>query len=158
MKLPITFCHHDAFRRNLLARDHRSGTVAIDWSLVGFGRVGEEIGVTTTVSLSCMEVTASQARELDQVVFTGYVEGLRDVGWQGDVRQVRLGYTANAFLLKGAASMLIWLEILQNPEEQRNIESLIGRSFDDILHQWAELQPLLLDFAEEAYQLVDELT
>jgi hypothetical protein len=36
VKLPITFCHHDAFRRNLLARDHSSGTVAIDWSLVGF--------------------------------------------------------------------------------------------------------------------------
>jgi hypothetical protein len=44
--LPVCFCHHDAFRRNLLARNVAE-TVAIDWSYTGFGAVGEESGTLT---------------------------------------------------------------------------------------------------------------
>lgn len=39
-RLPQTFCHHDAFRRNLMIRSDSSGeleTVAVDWAMVGTG-------------------------------------------------------------------------------------------------------------------------
>jgi len=95
-RLPVCLCHHDAFRRNLLARDGISAeaqTVAIDWSMVGYGGVGEEVGITTAVDLSWLEVSGDQAGELDRIIFEAYVDGLRAAGWQGDVRLTRLEYT-----------------------------------------------------------------
>src|SRR5215210_4288132 len=45
-RLPRTFCHHDAFRRNLLHRASPNGAdlVAIDWAYASNGAVGEELG------------------------------------------------------------------------------------------------------------------
>lgn len=97
--LTVCYCHHDAHRRNLLVRERNDGskeTVAIDWALTGFGRIGEEAGVTMTVSLELLEVAASQAQALDQAVFSRYIAGLQDAGWVGDVRLACLGYTVNA--------------------------------------------------------------
>ena len=44
-RLPRTFCHHDAFRRNLLHRAGPEGEelVAVDWAYAGHGAVGEEL-------------------------------------------------------------------------------------------------------------------
>lgn len=153
-RLPVCFCHHDAFHRNLLARPGSQELVAIDWSLSGFGRVGEEAGITTAVSLSWLGMSAGKARELDQVVFSGYVEGLRAVGWQGDARLARLGYAVNAFLVMGIAWMLFWYERIQEAEGRSELEAIMGASVDVVIDQWAEVQPFLLDLGEEAYQLI----
>lgn len=155
-QLPVCYCHHDAHRRNLLDRQPRHGgseTIAIDWALTGFGRIGEEVGVTTAVGLEFLEVPAAQAYELDQAVFTGYLEGLRDAGWQGDSRLARLGYTLNAFLLVG--SDCAWIEQLLTPEGRVFIESVIGHPFDTIMAQWAEMWPFILKLGDEALALVD---
>ena len=37
-------------------------------------------------------------RDLDAACFAGYVTGLREAGWAGDERVVRLGFTAAAAL------------------------------------------------------------
>jgi hypothetical protein len=153
-RLPVCFCHHDAFHRNLLARPGSQELVAIDWSISGFGRVGEEVGITTAVSLSWLGMSAGKARELDQAVFSGYVEGLRAVGWQGDARLARLGYAVNAFLLTGITWMLFWCESLQEAEGRSELEAIMGASVDVAIDQWAEVQPFLLDLGEEAYQLI----
>lgn len=155
-QLPVCYCHHDAHRRNLLDRPLHNGvseTIAIDWALTGFGRIGEEVGVTTAVSLEFLEVPVAQARELDQAVFTGYLEGLRDVGWRGDERLARLGYTINAFLLVG--SNFAWLEDLLTPDGRALAESIIGRPFDTIIEQLAEMWPFLLELGNEALVLTN---
>jgi AcrR family transcriptional regulator len=98
-RLPHTICHLDAFRRNLFARvgaDGRDQTVAIDWAFVGTGAIGEEIEPLVLRSLAFGEVEPGEAHELDEAVFAGYLDGLRDAGWRGDPRQARLGYTAAA--------------------------------------------------------------
>ena len=105
-RLPACLCHHDAFRRNLFARDGvnaQAQTVAIDWSMIGYGGIGAEIGITTAVGLSFLEIAGDQAKQIDQIAFGSYVEGLRDAGWQGDARLARFGYTATAALVTGAA-------------------------------------------------------
>ena len=42
-------------------------------------------------------------------------------------------------------------------EGVRSIESVIGFKLDDILEQWAIVQPFLLDLGDEALQLKDEI-
>jgi hypothetical protein len=160
-RLPVCLCHHDAFRRNLMMRhggNTEAQTVAIDWSMLGYGRVGEEIGITTAVGLSWLEVAGDQAQELDRIVFESYVDGLRDAGWQGDVRLARFGYTMTAALVTGVAwAMIMGAVVMSTDEGARGLTSVIGAPLDDILAQWATVQPFLLDLGDEALRLVDEL-
>jgi phosphotransferase family enzyme len=160
-KLPVCLCHHDAFRRNLMRREGLTAeakTVAIDWSMIGYGGVGEEIGITTAVGLSFLEVPADQASQMDQVTFNSYVVGLRAAGWQGDVRLARFGYTTTASLVTGVAwAMILGVLVLSTEEGIRSIESTLGYKLDDILAQWAIIQPFLLDLGDEALDLMDEL-
>ncbi|HEU5102050.1 MAG TPA: phosphotransferase, partial [Roseiflexaceae bacterium] len=82
-RLPVCLCHHDAFRSNMLARDgvnDEAQTVAVDWSMIGYGGIGEELGNTTACGLR-LDVAGEQAREMDQITFESYLDGLRDAGW-----------------------------------------------------------------------------
>jgi hypothetical protein len=156
--LPVCLCHYDAFRRNLLARDSlKAQTVAIDWSMLGYGGVGEEVGITTAVALSWLEVAGDQAREMDRITFESYVEGLRDAGWQGDARLARFGYTTTASLVGIGGAIFMGAEAFSTTEGVRFIVSTIGFTLTDILEQWAIVQPFLLDLGDEALDLMDEI-
>ncbi len=160
-RLPACLCHHDAFRRNLFARDGvhaQAQTVAIDWSMIGYGGIGAETGITTAVGLLLLEVAGDQAKEFDQITFSSYVAGLRDAGWQGDARLARFGYTATAALVAGAAwAIVVGVISLATAEGRRDTELNIGHKLDAIFAQWATTQPFLLDLGDEALQLANEL-
>jgi len=160
-RLPVCLCHHDAFRSNMLARDGVNGeaqTVAVDWSMIGYGGIGEEIGNTTACGLARLDVAGEQAREMDQITFESYLDGLRDAGWQGDVRLARFGYTTSASLGTGAAWMpIIGAAVLSRDDGYRSMEATTGHPLDDILEQWATIHRFLLDLGDEAFRLADEL-
>ena len=160
-RLPVCLCHHDAFRRNLMLRDRGNAegqTIAIDWAMMGFGGVGEEVGITTAVALWWLEVGADQAKALDQIIFDSYVAGLRDAGWQGDVRLARFGYTTTAALVIGVAhALIVGVYGLSSDDGIRSTESTIGYKLDDTLAQWATIHPFLLDLGDEAVRLATAL-
>lgn len=89
-RLPQTFCHQDAFDRNLFLR--RGQAVAIDWGYTGIAPVGSELAPLIAAAIGMDGFPASRARELDRTCFLAYLEGLRQAGYQPDVRQVRLGF------------------------------------------------------------------
>jgi hypothetical protein len=91
---PETFCHLDFWPHNLFAADDT--TTAIDWGFCGVGVLGEDVGNLVPDSVFDLLQPASLLGELDRAVFEGYVEGLRSVGWSGDVRLVRLAMCASA--------------------------------------------------------------
>lgn len=159
-RLPNCFCHHDAFRRNLMLRQTENGsaeTVAIDWAYTGLGKVCQEIGVTTAVNLFFMEVPATLAQELNQAVFTGYSAGLRDAGWQDNLQLARFGYTVTAALTFGLASGVIYANFLQSPNGVAIAETILGHPIDNILEQWTIILPFLLDLGDEALALMPSL-
>ena len=88
--LPQVFCHQDAFRRNLFARAGK--TIAIDWSYLGIAPLGTELVALVAASLGFREIPAEKVLELDRQCFEGYLQGLREAGWQGDPKLVRKGY------------------------------------------------------------------
>ena len=132
-----------------MARDQSATalqTVLIDWSALGYGAVGAEIGITTGVNLLWLEVAGEQAHELDQAIFDGYLAGLRDMGWQGDPRLARFGYTATAALVSGVATAIIFSTLVWSDQDQtRNYEAIVGHSQDEIIDQQAMVEPFLLD-------------
>lgn len=160
-RLPRSLCHHDAFRRNLLARRDRHGTsqtVAVDWSMVGTGAIGEEIAPLIAVSLQFFEVDIAQAAELEATVFENYLAGLSDAGWRGDPRLVRFGFTAAAALFLGVGGVGLWLPSFLEDEMLVVVERVLGQPVDRVLERFAALQAYLLDLGDEARALAANLS
>jgi hypothetical protein len=155
-QLPLTFCHHDAFRRNLLTQrdpDGRQKTVLIDWSRAGTGVMGEELVPLFATSLKFIPVDRDRSPELDAAIFTNYIDGLRESGWRGDPELVRFGFTATAALKCGVADPAIKL-----PNVARRIASLppgteSPRILGPGLEQSVALQRYLLQMGGEALDL-----
>jgi hypothetical protein len=154
-RLPQTFGHGDAIRRNLLARRGADGseeTVGIDWEHAGHYAVGEEVGQTLSVASAFYDLEPADLSALDEAVFASYLAGLRDAGWRGDRRQVRFAYAAhaalrNAFNAVGASV----------PDDTRRAASQknYGRTWEELAERRAAVRPFLLDRAAEARRLLE---
>ena len=94
--LPQVFCHQDAFKRNLFAREGK--TLAIDWGYLGIAPVGAELVALIAASIGFFEIPVEKVKDLDRLCFEGYLLGLRDSGWHGDPKLVRTGYTVSLLL------------------------------------------------------------
>jgi thiamine kinase-like enzyme len=88
--LPRTLCHLDFWPKNLF--QVRNGEIAlIDWGCAGFGAIGEDMGNLVPDASFDHFISAEDLPRLEQVVFDGYLRGLRSAGWGGDRRLVQLG-------------------------------------------------------------------
>lgn len=106
------------------------------------------------------EVDYAKARELDQCVLEGYLDGLRDVGWQGDPRQARFGQVASSAVRPFAIPPLpgLMLGILLDESRHAWVEQGAGLSIVEIADSMAELRRHpLLDWEREARELLDAL-
>jgi hypothetical protein len=156
-QLPCCFCHHDAFRRNLFARQDPVGqeeTVAIDWAFAGLGVVGTEASKLCISSLTFLELPATQAQELDVTVFSGYLAGLQAAGWQGDRQMVRCGYTIVA-ALSGLEQLYRDLHGIHSGVPDAVVERIFGHAVPQILDQHTNLFRFTLALADEAQPLID---
>jgi hypothetical protein len=153
-RLPETLCHHDAALANLFAVRAPAGlleTVAVDWEKIGPGPIGAEIATLTFGTLRRCEFDASRAEELDTAVFDGYVDGLREAGWRGEVELVRLGYTA-AIALRWTVLAAILRMLVHGAEPVRTSRNIFVPA-EEVLMQRIRLAEFLLDRADEARQL-----
>jgi hypothetical protein len=157
--LPQTICHNDAMRRNLLIKhssDGRVQVVALDWEYLGWGAVGEEVAGMIG-SLFFYEFTWARHMEFTEAVYNAYIEGLKQAGWNGDPRLVRLGFTAafamrysfpyglsQQFTEEGQAKMDDMLN--QGPEAEK-ASAKVEADINHFIHR----------HAEEARSLIDEL-
>ncbi|MDP9326070.1 MAG: aminoglycoside phosphotransferase family protein [Candidatus Dormibacteraeota bacterium] len=150
-RLPQTFCHLDAFPRNLMIPDGDREVVALDWSYAGMGAVGSELASMAAASACFYDLDPTQLRSIDQLVFSSYVQGLRAVGWSGPPEMVRLGHTAAASLHYALFPMGVYLldDVLR-----ARFEHVFGHSAIDIVDRWAEVTGFLLDRADEARGLL----
>jgi len=158
-KLPQTFCHLDAYRPNLFIRraaPSLTEIVAVDWVFTGIASVGEEIANLLAASLIWFEYDADKARDLDEAVFRGYLNGLHDAGWQADDRLARLGYAAACALRWGVVG-LWWLRSLGDSDKEAELEMHWNRPLPELAAQWGKTTTYILGLAEEAYQLQQDL-
>jgi hypothetical protein len=155
-RLPQTLCHLDLFRRNLFARktaDGSSQTVAIDWAFVGRGAIGEELVPLVLASVAFNEVDLAQAQALEDIIFEGYLDGLRDAGWRGDPRQVRLGYTAASLRFR-FAELNRAMDAILDESQHPFMEQVFGRSMEEIEDHWGRVGNLVYSLTDEARVLM----
>ena len=157
-RLPQIFGHLDANPANLLVRrgaDGRDETVAVDWTWVGVGAIGQEIAPLVSSSLMRFTVNVDQIPELDERVFAGYLDGLRDAGWQGDPRVVRFGYAAASAMRYGLGAALGVLRIGLDEGGPARWELMLGRPIEEIMDNVAVLCQFQHGLADEARELLD---
>jgi hypothetical protein len=159
-RLPHTLCHFDIFRRNLFARRTAGGdhqTVAVDWAFVGKGALGEDLVPLVLASIMFFEVGLDQAQALEEIAFEGYLKGLRDVGWRGDPRQVRLGYAAAASLRYKFNDAGRWLAVVLNEDLHPMILQMWGMPIEKVIDHTAQVASIFDRLADEARKLIDAL-
>jgi hypothetical protein len=156
-RLPQTFCHGDAIRRNLFAcraADGSEQTVAIDWEYAGYMAAGEEVGQTLSVAGAFFDVDPRDLPALDVALFAGYLDGLRDASWHGSPRPVRFAYAAHAALrnLFNAVGTNV-------PTDEQRAVTLQhwGHSWEALAERRAVVRPFLLERAREARRLLESL-
>ncbi|MEM7114159.1 MAG: phosphotransferase [Chloroflexota bacterium] len=154
--LPQTFCHIDAFRRNIFHSE--AETKLIDWALAGIGAVGEELVCFVSLALYFPHMPLAQANQLDQAVFAGYIDGLRDAGWHEDARLARLGYTC-AMTLRGLAGVRQDINLMLNEERHAFLRREQGHeTMEEIADFFAAIRRFrLLKMAAEARRLLAEM-
>jgi len=150
---PRTLCHLDVWPNNLFARN--DGTfVLVDWSFVGEGALGEDVGNLVPDSVFDLLWPVRDLPDLDREVFAGYVSGLRESGWEGDERAVRLGMCVSAVKYEWLGPLM-----LQRASEARQL-GYGGRETADANLLYAErggALAFLVSWAEKAKALAKEL-
>ena len=151
-RLPPTLCHLDAVQRNLFAlqvADGRPSTGAADWASVGFGALGEELAPLIAGSVLLYGAELSALRELEDCVLAAYTDGLRDAGWRGDPRLVRLGYAA-ASALRYSLYGVVRQGILLDESRHAWAERALGHPLAEFIDRVVRVREHALALAEEA--------
>jgi hypothetical protein len=159
-RLPQTICHLDVFRRNLFACKMADGgdqTLAVDWAFAGRGAIGQELVSLVQASVMFYEIGPDKAQALEDIVFDGYLEGLRDAGWRGDARQVRLGYAAASLRYRCGGELGRFLTIILDEGLHDIAQRTFGRPIGEVADFWAYVGHLFDGTIDEARALIDTL-
>jgi hypothetical protein len=133
--LPQTFCHLDAFSRNIFVREtpgEPDDTILIDWSYAGIGTLGEDLVPLVGASVAFLDAPVSDLTRLSEVALGAYIDGLKDAGWRGDAAAVRRVFYAAMGLRYGIGPMRFMLFAITDPAGDQFLEQMIGRPNEDI--------------------------
>jgi hypothetical protein len=100
--LPRTWCHGDGGPTNFKIRQAGNGRkeiIALDWALTGIGVLGEDVAQLIYGSYEFF--AADEWQGLIQTLMNRYLDGLREIGWQGEERQVWSGYAITLLIRYG---------------------------------------------------------
>ena len=157
--LPKTVQHGDAGRKNTFARKQKNQqweTVLIDWGWAGVGAIGEDLApVVTNPVLWFKGVLPEQLYQLDEIAFDGYLQGLRDVGWNQDPTLARLGYTIAVALRFGPRLLVPEADALD--EARRTwLEAIIGQPIERLISVMGGFRDYVIACADEARDLISK--
>jgi hypothetical protein len=126
--------------------------VAIDWSFVGLGAIGEDAGNLVPDSVLDFHVEPDRITDLYELVSSEYDAGLRDAGWDGPDLVVRLAMAATI------AAKYAWIlpALLRAALEDRELVN--GRPAPETLRWWTPAIEFIHERADEARQLARRVT
>jgi hypothetical protein len=157
--LPQVFCHRDVFGRNLMDRlePKPSEIVLIDWTYAGSGAIGEELVPLVQATYLWGEVERGTYAELEEEVLSGYIAGLKDAGWQGDPRLVRLGYTAASALRYTIGTVRFGFQSLLEESTSPDSPDELSQGSREMYDFWSEtMLKYIFPLAHEALMLAEQ--
>jgi hypothetical protein len=154
-RLPQAFSHFDYKRSNLFIRgasENDQELVAVDWGDCGVGPLGGDLTRLVGASTFFRDWDASLLADLDRVAFAAYVEGLREQGWPGDAKLVRLAYAAWLALDWGCTTPNV-VALCTEDDSRAGIRRVFGCEPEEMTAGLVALCEFALERAEEARQL-----
>ncbi|GAA3407691.1 hypothetical protein ACFFNY_11105 [Paenibacillus hodogayensis] len=148
--LPRVFAHQDVHWDNIFLEklNDRDSLIAIDWQFASISGVGEELGRIFGYALLKKKISIDKASDYKEELFLNYLQGLREVGWDGNAKLARFGFTTTASL----RFIMVIDKLLSNLEQDnRNNEK------DRSSHLFSVVRELL-NMAEESWDLSSEIT
>lgn len=133
---PQTFCHLDAFSRNIFLRERPDGedaTVLIDWSYAGIGALGEELVPLVGASVAFMDAPIGDIDEMAEAAIDGYIAGLDDAGWKADPGEIWNVLVTSMALRYGIGAMRFALFVATDPSGPAVIEAMMRHPLDEFL-------------------------
>jgi hypothetical protein len=114
----------------------------------GLGADAAQLAVATLVFDEVEGISASAFAEL---VFEGYLDGLRNAGWRGARGTARLGFATFGIVrwAINVAGLILENLATDDPSVHAETEGWLGRPIGRILPQWQGLVAYLLDLAHE---------
>jgi len=100
-QLPRVLAHQDMSQMNMLLVNKEaseSRLVLIDWQFMSISGIGEDLGKLFGVNMSLGIIPPDQYERFQDSVYHAYLEGMRDIGWQGEEELVRYGFCASTAL------------------------------------------------------------
>lgn len=88
--------------------------------------IGEDLGKLFGVNMSLGIIQPNQYQIFQDSLFTSYIEGLRDMGWRGDIGMVKYGFSLSA-ALRSVWEVPQFFSILSKLEEEPNNTKLRER-------------------------------
>ncbi|BFH64821.1 phosphotransferase [Paenibacillus azoreducens] len=128
-QLPRVLAHQDLSQMNMLLvkkKSRESHLVLIDWQFMSISGIGEDLGKLFGVNMSLGIIQPNQYQIFHDSLFTSYIEGLRDMGWRGDIGMVKYGFSLSA-ALRSVWEVPQFFSILSKLEEEPNNTKLRER-------------------------------
>ncbi len=154
--LPQTVAHHDTQWSNLF-RDRRpegTGTVVIDWSYLGTGPVGQDLGLHIASNVFNRAVGTADAVEHAETATSAYLEGLRSHGWSGSEDDVRFAAVSSGALamVPYAVGHLAWMcPGFGDPEPwPERLAEAQGMQVNQVMDEWCQRLEFVLRLGERA--------
>ncbi len=153
-RMPRSLCHGDFCYPNLFARRIPGGTdqtVVIDWEYAGWRQIGGDIaGLIADSAVIPVRRKAAEPEEFTELVLDGYLSGLRDAGWKGDLRIARFACTATLAL----PWSLNLLSFLDGAALRRPADGADRAEAEQRIEDYVRRQEFLLALAEESRKLL----
>jgi hypothetical protein len=157
--LPQVVSHRDPQRRNMFIQqgpDGQDELVLVDWAFYGWGPLGGEVAMLGPVSALVMAYPPQEVAAISEATYAGYVRGLHDAGWTGDLEQVRLAFLLGAALWVGG-SFAGWLSWWCKPEDRAQALRQFELAEEELYLAWFPLLRYSLDCADAARELMQKL-
>ncbi|MBT2764364.1 phosphotransferase [Paenibacillus sp. ISL-20] len=155
-QLPRVLAHQDLSQMNMLLvkkEASESQLVLIDWQFMSISGIGEDLGKLYGVNISLGIIPPEQYIRFQSSLYNAYLEGLRDMGWQGDMGLVRYGFCLS-IALRSVWEVPQFFSIMAQLEDEPNnikLEERLTRldSIITVHKQMAEEASRLLKFFEK---------
>lgn len=121
-QLPRVLAHQDLSQMNMLLvkkEASESQLVLIDWQFMSISGIGEDLGKLYGVNMSLGIIPPEQYIRFQSSLYNAYLEGLRDMGWQGDMGLVRYGFCLST-ALRSVWEVPQFFSIMAQLEDQPN--------------------------------------
>lgn len=99
-RLPRVLAHQDLSHKNMLIEmtSNYEQLVLMDWQFLSVSGIGEDLGKMFGVNVSLDVIPVDQYEAYRDSLFSSYIKGMREWGWQGNVELARYGYCLSTAL------------------------------------------------------------